>query len=40
MVHREIGKQFEMDLSFRILVLGFTILETLLTLSPRGESVP
>ena len=40
MVHRVIGKRFKMHLSFRILVLGFTIPDALLTLSPLGESVP
>ena len=34
------GKGFKMHLSFRILVLGFTIPDALPTLSPHGESVP
>ena len=40
MVHRVIGKRFKMHLSFRILVLGFTIPDALLTLSLLEESVP
>ena len=40
MVHRVIGKRFKMHLSFRILVLGFTIPDDLLTVSLLGESVP
>ena len=38
--HRVIGKRFKMHLGFRILVLGFTIPDALLTLYPLGESVP
>ena len=33
-------KRFQMHLSFRPLVLGFTIPDALLTLSALGESVP
>ena len=40
MVHCVTGKRFKMHLGFRPLVLGFTIPDTLLTLSPLGESLP